>query len=198
MHKLKQYVRVPLNLALAFVVILTACSPTTYAKWAQKAGDFAVKTKPIFVELNRPDIIARIDQIDRDTDLLADALKLGDNASILDKTAAVINGLDVLFNTDLALIKDPAKRAKVDKWLTVAQIAVGVIVEAFPEVNSHHALTQEQKAALDTIKKFKRNVRCRASGPIELNGRKYKAGQFVPMRACDKFPDNTQVERLKR
>lgn len=36
--------------------------------------------------------------------------------------------------------------------------------------------------------------RCRAAGAVILGEKNYKAGQYVPMEACKKFPDTTTVE----
>ena len=187
--------------ASVLIVVILACSPATLASYAEKIGRYTVKTRPIFETLNNAEILKRIDQIDADTKILAAALRAGaDPTTILATTAKVIDAIEALIDSDLSLIPDVAKRAKVGQWLTVAEIALGILVESFP--NTHHAelfATQEQKQAIEVVRAFKKNVRCRMAGSVFDNVDKTlrRAGQFAPFRMCEKYPDQTVVERIK-
>ena len=194
--------RVPLALLLTLSIL--ACSPATLANYAESVGKYALKTKPIFQSLidsgslPNNNILARIDQVSRDSKILADALRAGVHTSILTATAAVINGIEALIEQDAELIKNPQTRAKVIGFLVAAEIAIGIITDSFPD--THHAYayaTQEQKQALETIKKFKAKVRCRMAGTVTHEGVTHKAGQFAKMEMCKKYPDKTVVERIK-
>jgi len=188
------------------MVVILACSPATLANYAESVGKYALKTKPLFQvlidsgSLPNSHVLARIDQVARDSKILADALRAGVHTSILTATAAVINGIEALIEQDAELIKNPQTRAKVIGFLVAAEIAIGIITDSFPD--THHAYayaTQEQKAALEVVKKFKAKVRCRMAGSVydEVDKKQRGAGQFAPFRMCKKYPDKTVVERIK-
>lgn len=207
MHS-QRFLRSILTLALSLCVLVAACSPATLANHAESVGKYALKTKPVFQVLIESGaitdngILARIDQINRDTKILADALRTGVNTTILTATAAVINGIEALIEQDAELIKDLKLKAKVIGFLTAAEIAIGIITDSFP--NTHHALaylTQEQQKAVETIKKFKAKVKCRVvgKGVKKPDGSgDYSVGVWAKMETCKKFPDQTVVERVKK
>lgn len=185
-----------------FLVLVTvlSCSPNSLASYAERVGKYALKTKPYFASIqNAQSVLDRIDQINGDSTILANALRGGDHASVLVTTAKVIDGVEAMIEQDAKLIKNDKTRTKVLGFLTSAEIALGIIVDSFP--NTHHAwfLSQEQKKAVETIKKFKARVRCRVvgRGVKKDDGSEYPVGVWAKMEACKKYPDQTVVERRK-
>lgn len=187
------------------VIFISACSPAKLANYAESVGKYALKTKPLFQvlidsgSLPNNNTLVRIDQLATDSKVLADALRAGNHATVLQTTATVINGIEALIDEDASLIKDPKRKAQIIGFLTAAEIAIGIITDSFPE--AHHAelfATQEQKQAIETIKSFKKKVRCRMAGTVTVDGVTHKAGQFAKMEMCKKYPDQTIVERIKK
>lgn len=199
-HRNKFYVSIALTLCL----LIVSCSPATLANYAEKVGKYALQTKPLFKSLidsgNLPNnsVLARIDQVAADSKTLADALRGNDHATTLEATAAVINGIEALIDQDAELIKNPQTKTKVVGLLTAAEIAIGIITDSFPTLHHAPLLTQEQKEAVETIKKFKARVRCRMAGTITVDGKTYRAGQFAKMQMCRDHPNETVVERVKK
>jgi hypothetical protein len=113
----------------------------------------------------------------------------------LGQAAEFIDAWEMIL-VDVELIQNASTRTIVLVALFVADEAIHDLLDQIEIPTFAHALQGTQKDAVEKLKAFKAKprLRCRASGPIE----KYKAGQFAPMAICQKYPDQTQVERIKK
>lgn len=167
----------------AFLLTQTACPKSEHDRNVAFARSFLSSTRAVeaIIVADRPDLQAKWDKVIDNAGKLVEAVAASDSTS----TAKLIRDILPTFNEVAAAFTNNRNFLIA---IAVGEVALDFFIAQFPQ-NAVMASRGDPVAVFRNRAK----ITCRASGPVE----KYKAGQYAPMSICEKYPDNTEVERRR-
>lgn len=191
-------------LLVCSLVFNAACKRADVAKQAERIGSVAAKVQPLFQSLidggvipesTGAKVISRCQFVAENAPRLAQAIRASNTTDVIALSAELIRVTETIISEDTLLIPAGPKRLTILTILVAADVALGIIAdelvnaEKLPQFAHVVAQAQKnQKADVETIKKFQKKPRLRA--------RDARTGRFVSLEYAKKNPETTVIERV--